>query len=154
MISCYRFFLYLFEYIFFRLKIARTIFKCVFRFLMTVLGKGESIWDRFTHTFPELIVDHSTGDVACDSYHLWREDVQILKDMGVDYYRFSLSWPRILPDGFTNRINEDGVRYYNDIINELLKNNIQPLVSKKSIMAIDNFEHFSSKDFFDKDTKR
>ncbi|CAH1996364.1 unnamed protein product [Acanthoscelides obtectus] len=92
-----------------------------------VSGKGESIWDRFTHSHPELVRDHSNGDVACDTYHEWREDIEILKDLGVDFHRFSLSWPRILPDGFARRINPDGVRFYNDFINKLLKNNIEPL---------------------------
>ncbi|CAH1996365.1 unnamed protein product [Acanthoscelides obtectus] len=92
-------------------------------------SKGESIWDRFTHSHPELVRDHSNGDVACDTYHEWREDIEILKDLGVDFHRFSLSWPRILPDGFARRINPDGVRFYNDFINKLLKNNIEPLVT-------------------------
>lgn len=91
-------------------------------------GKGENIWDRFTHTHTELVADHSTGDVACDTYHKWREDIQILKDVGVDYHRFSLSWTRLLPTGFANIINPDGVRFYNDFINGLLKNNIEPMV--------------------------
>ncbi|KAJ8970762.1 hypothetical protein NQ314_001032 [Rhamnusium bicolor] len=91
-------------------------------------GKGESIWDHFTHTHPELVVDHTTGDISCDSYHLWKKDVNILKEIGVNYYRFSLSWPRILPDGFSNVVNEDGIRYYNDLINELLKHNMEPMV--------------------------
>nr|CAH7744350.1 unnamed protein product [Callosobruchus chinensis] len=92
-------------------------------------GKGESIWDHFTHNYPSGVVDHSNGDIACDTYHKWKEDIQILKDIGVDYHRFSISWPRILPDGFARRINPDGVRFYNDFINELLKNNIEPLVT-------------------------
>lgn len=92
------------------------------------VGKGPNIWDSFTHNYPQLIKDRSTGDIACDSYHQWKEDVAILKETKVHFYRFSLSWSRILPSGFVNIINKDGVRYYNDIIDELIKNNIEPLV--------------------------
>ncbi|KAL3529722.1 hypothetical protein ACH5RR_009044 [Cinchona calisaya] len=60
-------------------------------------GKGPSIWDHFTHKFPEKIQDHSTGDVAADSYHLYKEDVGLLKKMNMDAYRFSISWSRVLP---------------------------------------------------------
>lgn len=60
-------------------------------------GKGLSTWDVMKHHTPAI--DGSTGDVACDSYHKWREDVAILKNLGVNHYRFSISWPRILPNG-------------------------------------------------------
>ncbi|KAF2897348.1 hypothetical protein ILUMI_08827 [Ignelater luminosus] len=92
-------------------------------------GKGENVWDRFTHTSPELIIDRSNGDVACDSYHKYEDDVVLLKKMGVQFYRFSLSWSRILPQGFAYKINPDGIRYYNNLINLLIKNNIIPLVT-------------------------
>lgn len=92
-------------------------------------GKGENIWDRLTHEHPNWVKDHKTGDIACDSYHLWKDDVKLLKYLNVNFYRFSLSWSRLLPSGFANYINPDGVRYYNDLINELLKNDIEPMVT-------------------------
>ncbi|KAJ1399893.1 Glycosyl hydrolases family 1, N-terminal conserved site [Sesbania bispinosa] len=60
-------------------------------------GRGPSIWDDFTHKYPDKIKDRSTGDVAVDSYHRYKEDVGIMKDMNLDAYRFSISWSRILP---------------------------------------------------------
>ena len=61
-------------------------------------GKGESIWDRFTHT-PGRIRNGDTGDIACDSYHRWREDIALLRAMNLNSYRFSISWPRVQPSG-------------------------------------------------------
>lgn len=90
-------------------------------------GKGESIWDRFNHT-PGRILNGETADVACDFYHRFREDISIMARMGIKAYRFSLSWPRILPEG-TGRINEAGIAFYNEVINELLKNGIEPYVT-------------------------
>lgn len=62
-------------------------------------GKGENIWDRLVHTRIDLITDNSTGDIACDSYHKYQEDIKILKELNVSFYRFSISWSRILPTG-------------------------------------------------------
>lgn len=90
-------------------------------------GKGPSIWDSFSRT-PGKILDGSNGDVAVDQYHRYKEDVKLMKDMGVDTYRFSISWPRIFPKG-KGEINEEGVTYYNNLINELLQNGIQASVT-------------------------
>ncbi|XP_023949451.2 lactase/phlorizin hydrolase [Bicyclus anynana] len=92
-------------------------------------GKTESIWDHMTHTRPDLISDGSTGDIAVNSYYLYKRDVEMLRELGVDFYRFSLSWTRILPTSFPDKINEAGVAYYNNLIDELLKNNIEPMVT-------------------------
>ncbi|CAI9089591.1 OLC1v1024186C2 [Oldenlandia corymbosa var. corymbosa] len=93
-------------------------------------GKGLSSWDNFTHAHPEKIIDHTTGDIAVDSYHVFKEDIKIASDLGLDSYRFSISWSRILPNG--NRsggVNQEGIDYYNNLIDELLANGIQPFVT-------------------------
>lgn len=76
-----------------------------------------------------MIKDGSNGDIACDSYNRYLEDVALLKDLSVDFYRFSLSWPRILPNGLSNKINPAGIAYYNKLIDALLENNIQPMIT-------------------------
>jgi beta-glucosidase len=87
-------------------------------------GKGESIWDRFTHT-PGKIKHGQTGDVACDSYHRHSEDVALMREMGLDSYRFSVAWPRILPEG-SGASNPKGIDYYDRLIDELLAARIRP----------------------------
>ncbi|GBP05947.1 Myrosinase 1 [Eumeta japonica] len=92
-------------------------------------GKSENIWDYLTHTSPCTISDCSNGDIADDSYHLYKRDVEMMRELGLDFYRFSMSWSRLLPTGFPDQINEGGVNYYNNLINEMLKYNIQPMIT-------------------------
>ena len=81
-------------------------------------GRKPSIWDTFSHT-PGKTFQGDTGDVADDSYHLYKEDVKLLKNLGVTGYRFSIAWPRVFPDG-TGQPNEKGLDYYQRVIDELL----------------------------------
>lgn len=90
-------------------------------------GKGLSVWDVYTHT-PGKIFGGHTGDVACDHYHRYKEDVQIMKKLGIKAYRFSISWPRLFPNG-TGELNQKGVKFYSDLIDELIKNDIEPYVT-------------------------
>uniref|UniRef100_A0A6N2KKW2 Beta-glucosidase n=1 Tax=Salix viminalis TaxID=40686 RepID=A0A6N2KKW2_SALVM len=93
-------------------------------------GKGPSIWDTFTKQHPEKIWDQSTGNVGIDFYHRYKEDVQLMKKMGLDSFRFSISWSRVLPKGkISGGVNPLGVRFYNNLINELLANGITPFVT-------------------------
>jgi beta-glucosidase len=87
-------------------------------------GRGESIWDRFAHT-PGRVRNGDTGDVACDHYHRYREDVQIMADLGLNGYRFSIAWPRVIPDG-TGAVNEAGLDFYDRLVDELLSHEIAP----------------------------
>ena len=90
-------------------------------------GKGESIWDRFAHT-AGTIKNGDTGDVACDSYHRWREDIALMRTMNLNSYRFSVSWPRIQPSG-SGTVNSKGVDYYNRLVDALLAARIRPFVT-------------------------
>ncbi|XP_026727765.1 lactase-phlorizin hydrolase-like [Trichoplusia ni] len=94
-----------------------------------VSDKGVNILDKFVHDHPTSIKDLSNGDVACDSYHNWERDVEMAAELGLDYYRFSLSWSRILPTGFPNKISKDGVKYYNKLINGLQAKGIEAMVT-------------------------
>ncbi|XP_062389587.1 lactase/phlorizin hydrolase-like [Sardina pilchardus] len=91
-------------------------------------GKGLSIWDQFAHT-PLRVWDDDTGDIACDSYNKIAEDVDMLKRLKVNHYRFSISWSRILPDGTNSFINKPGLDYYHRLVDALLAANIKPQVT-------------------------
>ncbi|XP_076118921.1 lactase/phlorizin hydrolase-like [Alosa pseudoharengus] len=91
-------------------------------------GKGLSIWDQFSHT-PLRVGDDENGDIACDSYNKIPEDLAMLKTLKVNHYRFSISWPRILPDGTTSFINTAGLDYYHRLVDALLAANIKPQVT-------------------------
>ena len=90
-------------------------------------GRGESVWDVFSHT-PGRIKHGDTGDTAADSFHRWRDDVAILKELKLGAYRFSTAWPRIAPNG-DDRWNEAGLAYYDRLVDALLEADIQPWVT-------------------------
>ncbi|KAL9298306.1 hypothetical protein ACSQ67_024202 [Phaseolus vulgaris] len=93
-------------------------------------GRGPSIWDTYTHNRPDKILDRSNGDVSIDQYHRYKEDVENIKEMNMDAYRFSISWSRILPKGkVSGGVNKEGINYYNNLINELLAKGLKPFVT-------------------------
>src|SRR6478752_7181149 len=87
-------------------------------------GRGRSIWDTFAHT-PGKIEDGSNADRANDHYHRYKEDVGLIRDLGVKAYRFSIAWPRVFPEG-TGAPNPKGLDFYNRLLDELLANGIEP----------------------------
>jgi beta-glucosidase len=90
-------------------------------------GRGESVWDRFCAT-PGKVRGGDTGDVACDFYHRYAEDVRLMKELGLDAFRFSIAWPRVLPDG-RGTVNAAGLDFYDRLVDELLANGIEPFAT-------------------------
>lgn len=90
-------------------------------------GKGESIWDRFSHKKGK-VARNENGDVACDHYHRFQSDIKLLKSMGVQNYRFSTAWTRILPKGY-GQVNQTGLDFYKRVIDTCLKNDIDPNIT-------------------------
>jgi beta-glucosidase len=90
-------------------------------------GRGPSIWDTFSHT-PGRVDNGATGDVACDHYHRWQEDVALMAELGLPAYRLSLSWPRLLPGG-RGQVNPAGLAFYDRLVDDLLAHDITPLIT-------------------------
>jgi len=90
-------------------------------------GKGESIWDSFAHTPGKIVKDYN-GDIACDHYHRYQEDIALMKEIGVNSYRFSIAWSRLFPNG-KGKVNQKGLDFYKSLISELNKNNIKPMAT-------------------------
>ncbi|XP_026870855.2 cytosolic beta-glucosidase isoform X1 [Electrophorus electricus] len=103
-------------------------------------GRGPSIWDIFSHTKGRVFEDQN-GDVACNSYRLWDEDLRCIQHLGLTHYRFSFSWSRLLPDGTTNYVNPKGVAYYNKVINDLTGKAITPMVTLNHFDLPQALEH-------------
>ena len=90
-------------------------------------GRLPSIWDTFSHT-PGRTLGGETGDVACDSYHRWESDLDLMASYGIDAYRFSIAWPRIVPTG-TGAVNQAGLDFYSRFVDGLLERGIKPIVT-------------------------
>jgi len=87
-------------------------------------GRGPSVWDAFCRKAGK-VAEGDTGDTACDHYHRYREDIAMMRDLGIQAYRFSISWSRVLPDG-TGRVNHQGMDFYHRLVDELLRQGIEP----------------------------
>ncbi len=91
-------------------------------------GKGVSIWDTFTHG-KKNIKSKENGDVACDFYHRYEQDIQLVKDLNMDVFRFSISWARILPNGI-GEVNQKGLDFYHKVIDKCLSIGLQPWITR------------------------
>lgn len=90
-------------------------------------GKGLSVWDIFCEK-QGAVKNGENGHIACDHYHRYKDDVALMKKLGLKAYRFSVSWSRIMPNG-TGEINKKGIQFYNNLIDELIKNDIEPIMT-------------------------
>lgn len=90
-------------------------------------GKGESVWDVYSHS-PGFVLNEDTGDVVIDHYHRYKQDVAIMKKMGLKSYRFSISWSRVLPKGI-GEVNQKGLDFYGNLIDELLCAGVEPIIT-------------------------
>ena len=92
-------------------------------------GKGPNIWDDFCHDpTTQHVKNRDTGDIACDTYHRYQEDIALMARHNVKAYRFSISWARVIPDG-DGEINHKGLEFYDKLVNELLANGIEPMIT-------------------------
>jgi len=94
-------------------------------------GRGPSIWDVYCRQ-PGRIANGDTGDVACDHYHRYAEDVALMRELGIKAYRFSVSWPRVIPQGY-GAINQAGLAFYDRLIDELAGAGIEPSARAETI---------------------
>ncbi|CAN0923917.1 Beta-glucosidase 24 [Linum grandiflorum] len=93
-------------------------------------GKGPSVWDRFTHNYPDRILGGGNGDVAINHYHKFLEDISRMKYLNIDAYRFSISWPRLIPTGKRNDgVNQKGINFYHRVLDALIENEIKAVVT-------------------------
>ena len=90
-------------------------------------GAGPSVWHRFSHS-PGLTANGDTGDIACDHYNRYRDDVRLMRSLGLQAYRFSINWGRVLPQG-TGQVNEAGRDFYERLVDSLLEAGIEPLAT-------------------------
>lgn len=90
-------------------------------------GRADSVWDAYCRT-PGAIFENHTGDTACDHYHRYREDIELMRRLGLRAYRFSVSWPRVLPQG-VGEVNDKGLAFYDRLVDALLEANIQPFLT-------------------------
>ena len=90
-------------------------------------GRGESIWDRFCR-FPGAVANGDTGDVACDHYHRWSADLDLMVELGIESYRFSIAWPRVQPRG-SGAVNPSGIDFYRRLTEGLLERGIEPVAT-------------------------